>query len=131
MTDLARIAGELALLKTVYTDLEYRAEGYWVRIQAYPLPAGIWSRQATEVCFQIPAGIPGEAPYGFYVRPDLTIAAGGTPSNYTFGVPTGFGNGWGKFSWVLEPWAPHAEIARGSNMLNFARSIGGRFKEGA
>jgi Prokaryotic E2 family E len=127
----ARIETEVSLLRSVYPDLEYQPEGYWVRIPVYRLPDGIWSRTEVEVSFQIPAGIPGEAPYGFYVRPQLALASGTAPNNYTYGTPTPFGSDWGKFSWALEPWAPHAEVTSGSNMLNFARSFYGRFTEGA
>jgi hypothetical protein len=31
----------------------------------------------------------------------------------------------------LEPWAPAAQATQGSNMLDFARSIANRFREGA
>lgn len=126
-----RIDRELALLRTVFETLEYRPEDHWVRIDAYAVPAGIWSQGIIEVCFQIPAGIPGEAPYGFYVRPNLTLAGGGSPNNYAYPAPTPFGGDWGKFSWILDPWAPQSEIAAGSNMLDFALSIHSRLKEGA
>lgn len=126
-----RIQNELALLRTVFDSLEYRPEGHWVRLGAYAVPAGIWALSTIEVAFQIPAGLPGEAPYGFYVRPNLTLAAGGSPNNYTYPAPTAFGGDWGKFSWILDPWAPQAEIAAGSNMLDFALSFHSRLKEGA
>lgn len=126
-----RIDAELALLRMVYPGFEYREDGHWVRIPTFRLPDGVWMQAQVEVCFQIPSGIPGEAPYGFYVRPNLALASGSAPNNYTYPAPTPFGSDWGKFSWVLEPWAPQAEITAGSNMLNFIRSFYGRLKEGA
>jgi Prokaryotic E2 family E len=127
----SRIESELALLKSAYPNLEHRPDGHWVRIPVYRLPGGIWVHAEVEVCFQIPAGVPGEAPYGFHVRPHLLLVNGETPSNYTHPVSTAYGDDWGKFSWALDPWAPEAEITRGSTMLNFARSFYGRLMEGA
>jgi hypothetical protein len=125
-----RIAAELGLLRRAYPDLEYRAEGHWVRIPSYPLPDIIWDGSDTEVCFQIPENIPAQGPYGFYVRPGLALQ-GGTPiDNYTYPAPTGFGNDWGKFSWQLLVWTPKEEVVAGTNMVNFARSIGDRLREG-
>ena len=126
-----RIESELALLRTAYPALEYRPDGRWVRIASYVVPVGIWSQAQIEICFQIPTGIPGEAPYGFYVRPHLTLANGRVPNNYTYPAPTVFGQDWGKFSWILDPWTPQADVRAGSNMLDFALSIHGRLKEGA
>jgi hypothetical protein len=126
----SRIESELALLRTHYPNLVYLEAGHWVQIPAYRLPAGIWLRTEVDVCFQIPAGIPGEAPYGFYV-PHLLLANGGSPNNYAYPATTPFGTDWGKFSWTLEPWSPNADVTSGSNMLNFARSFYERFKEGA
>jgi hypothetical protein len=83
-----RIEKELSLLRAVFEHLEYRPEGHWVRLDAYTVPAGIWAQTTIEVCFQIPAGIPGEAPYGFYVTPNLTLLGGGNPNNYTYPAPS-------------------------------------------
>jgi hypothetical protein len=125
-----RVAAELELLGRAYPDLEFRAEGHWVRIPRYALPDGIWHRSETEVCFQIPESIPAQGPYGFYVRPGLALRDGTPIDNYTYPATTGFGDDWGKFSWQLLVWAPKEEIVAGTNMVNFARSIGDRLREG-
>lgn len=129
MTD--RVRQELEMLKACWPDLEYHDDGHWVRISRYSIPTDIWTVTEVEVCFQIPEGLPGQAPYGFYVRPQMILQGGGKPNNYEFpanGPP--FGMGWGKFSWQLEPWQPEADPATGSNMVNFVRSFRYRLREG-
>jgi hypothetical protein len=124
-----RLEQELALLRSAYPDLEYRlVEGaHWVRIPTHPVPSG-WAYQGAEVvtaeiAFQIPAQA-GQAPYAFYVRPAITLALGGTPSNYTATAATPWGDEFAQFSWSPnEPWVPKADIRAGANMLNFARSF--------
>jgi len=133
--DSERLEQELALLRTAYPDLEYHLaeEAHWVRIPAYPVPAG-WAYQGTaiseaEIAFQIPTQA-GQAPYAFYVRPAFSLAAGGTPSNYTATATTPWGGDFAQFSWSPnEPWIPKAEIRAGANMLNFARSFAERLRE--
>jgi len=123
----------LALLRTAYPELEYRNEAGvdWVRIPSYPVPDGGWTLEAIEVAFRVPAQ-PGEAPYGFWVRPGMALASGGTINNYTFPTPTPWGSDWGQFSFSpAEPWQPKADIRAGVNMLNFARAIADRLREGA
>src|SRR5882762_5345160 len=95
-----RIEQELGLLRGRYPTLEYRLEGHWVRIPAYPLPAG-WNRAATDVAFQIPVGHPGTPPYGICAPVGLTVA-GVRPDNYAEPAPTQppFGGAWGVFSWA-------------------------------
>jgi hypothetical protein len=127
------VEANLALLRTPYPDLEYRLEGgvHWVRIPSYPLPAGIWTVDAVEVAFRIPAQ-PGEAPYGFWVRPRLTLERGGTINNYTSPASTPWGTEWGQFSFSpADPWQPKADVRAGVNMLNVARGIADRLREGA
>lgn len=125
-----RVEQELALLKTVYPALEWHPESFWVRIPSYPLPNGAWDRSEIELAFQMPQNLPGQQPYGFWVRPGLGLAKGGTPTNYVHPVATPLGEGWGQFSWSPISWQPKAEITAGSNMLNFARSIADRLREG-
>jgi Prokaryotic E2 family E len=127
---IERISEELALLRNAYPDLEYRPAGHWIRIPGYPVPKDVWNQSEVEVCFQIPEQIPGQQPYGFYVRPGLTLRSSSPIDNYTFPAPTGFGDDWGKFSWQLLVWAPKDDIVAGTNMLNFARSIADRLREG-
>jgi hypothetical protein len=124
-----RIEQELTLLRAVYPDLEWRPDTFWARIPAYPVPRGPWQATVTEAAFRIPPTA-GEQPYAFFVRPGLAAIDGRPITNYTYPVSTCFGDGWGQFSWAPEVWAPHVEITRGSNMLNFVRSFADRLREG-
>jgi Prokaryotic E2 family E len=124
-----RIEQELALLRTVYPGLEWRPDTFWARIPAYPVPSGMWESSVAEVAFRIPPTV-GEQPYAFFVRPGLTAVDGRPITNYTYPASNCFGDGWGQFSWAPEVWAPHVEITRGSNMLNFVRSFADRLREG-
>jgi hypothetical protein len=133
--DPQRLEAELALLRSAYPDIEHRLVGgaHWVRIPAYPVPTG-WTHQGVavaevEIAFEIPTQL-GQAPYGFYVRPPLNVAGGGTPSNYTAQASTPWGGDFAKFSWSPnEPWVPKGDIRAGANMLNFARSFADRLGE--
>jgi hypothetical protein len=127
----ARIEQELELLRGWWTDLEYQADARWVLLGGYGVPPGIWSEDMVDIAFQIPAHLPAEAPYGFYVRPCLTLATGVTPSNYTYpSAEPPFGDGpWGKFSWAPVVWQPKAEARDGDNIVRFASSIADRLRE--
>lgn len=126
-----RIQQELALLRSVFPDLEWREDVLWVRIPVYAVPPGPWKQESVEIAFRLPAGLPGEAPYAFLVRPGLQPATNTEIDRYTYPAPTpSFGDDWGQFSWAPEAWTPHAELTRGSNMLNFARSFADRLREG-
>jgi hypothetical protein len=124
-----RVVEELVLLRTRYLELEFiENDGYWVRLSNYPVPPG-WSHSTVEVAFQIPTE-PAAAPYSFYVRPALTLAGGGQPSNYTSPSVTPWGGDFGMFSWSpLEPWVPRTEVGNGANMLNFVSSFTHRLAE--
>jgi hypothetical protein len=126
-----RIEQELALLRSVYPNLEWRGDALWVRIPEFAVPPGSWKQAVVEVAFRMPPGLPGEAPYAFFVRPGLEPVSPSTIENYLYPVSSPcFGDDWGQLSWAPEAWAPHAEITRGSNMLNFARSFADRLREG-
>lgn len=126
-----RIEAELNLLRGWFgSDLEYIADGHWVRLDRYVVPSELWQPQVVELCFQIPEGIPGQAPYAFYVRPNLTATNGAGIGNYTYPVTTAFGNDWGQMSWSPSAWTPGAKPEDGSNLLEFARSFADRFREG-
>jgi hypothetical protein len=132
--DGERLEQELELLRSGYPDLEYRlVDGaHWVRIPAYPVAVGWFAAgepvAAVEIVFQIPQA--GQAPYAFRTRPIITLAGGGTPSNYTAPVSTPWGADFAQFSWSpLETWVPRTDIRAGANMLNFARSFADRLKE--
>lgn len=129
-----RIERELALLRERYPALEYRAEGRWIRIPAYPLPAG-WSRATTDVALQIPPSYPGTPPYGIYVPGGLTIDAQ-RPDNYTEPAQTKppFDGEWGVFSWttVDGQWRATAEPdpVRGYSLRSWVEGFARRFEEG-
>jgi hypothetical protein len=126
-----RIAQELAMLRTCWPDLEYLEAGHWVQIPEYPVPDGLWKIEVVEVCFQIPEQLPGQAPYGFHVRPGLLLREGDAPpANYTHPVETPFGEGWGRFSWSPREWKPAADPTAGSNMVDFAWSFAERLRQG-
>lgn len=122
-----RLAEELELLRTAFPDAELR-EDLWALIPAYPLRADIWGRSSCEIAFHFV--LPGQPPYAFWVRPSLRLASGAMPANYTDGVETVFGPGWGQFSWAPEEWLPAADVRRGANMLRWAQSFDLRLTEG-
>jgi len=123
-----RIQEELELIRSFFPDLEYREQEHWVRIPAYPVPEA-WGVTASEVAFKMPPGLPNEPPYGFWVHPPLALPGGGVPTNTSGPIATGFGDGWQQYSWAPEVWNPAEEVRQGTNMLDFARSIGDRLKE--
>lgn len=126
-----RIRAELDLLRSNFPALDYLADGHWVRLRDHAIPGEEWEPRVVEVCFQIPERVPGQGPYGFYVRPGITRANGEAIANYAYPASTAFGDDWGKFSWQLEQWAPTEDLVAGTNMVNFVRSFNDRFAEGA
>jgi hypothetical protein len=127
------IESNLVLLGAVYPDLETRVEGgvQWVRIPRYPVPEAIWSVPEADLAFRIP-GNAGEAPYGFWVHPGLSLRTGGAVANYSYPIATPWGADWGQFSFQPEEtWQPKAEVTSGVNMVHFARGIADRLSEGA
>lgn len=128
----ARADEELSLLRGWFGDqLEYRPAGQWVRIRDYRIPEDLWLPAQVDIAFQIPEQIPGQAPYGFHVLPGVALISGGSAENYTYPTSNTWGDGWGTFSWALDDWRPAARASDGSNMLEFARSIANRFRQGA
>ena len=126
-----RIQQELALLRGPYPELEYREEGRWVLLPAYPLPEGVWKQMEVSLAVQFPAGFPGNAPYGFHVGPPPELKAGGKINNITTSSQPPFAGTWLKFSWSMQEWRPTADLRSGSNMLNFILTIERRLEEGA
>jgi hypothetical protein len=128
-----RVEAEIALLKERFPELEIRLD-LWCRFPEYRLPAGIWNVDVVELAFRIPAQLPGEQPYGIWVKPSLTLKGGGMPGNYTPDVSIALGEGWGQFSWAPETWAPSPTIdtiTQGTNLVNFVESFAVRLREGA
>ena len=75
--------------------------------------------------------LPGQPPYGFWVRPGLTLITGEAISDYQFPVATPFGDGWGQFSWSPENWSTNDDPRHAGNMLRWAQSFARRLSEGA
>jgi len=124
-----RTAEEVSLLIAAYPEMEWRPQDRWARIPKYPVPAPVWTGDSIEVAFQLPAQLPGQAPYGFWVRPGLELRGGGAINNYSYPVATPFGAGWGQFSWTPEIWQPGPTARAGTNMLDFVRSFADRLRE--
>ena len=127
-----RIEEELALLRRNFPALTYVPDGRWVRLPAYPLPAG-WNRPATDVAFPIGVGYPGTPPYGIYV-PEGLLFKDARPNNYSepAGTQPPFGGVWGVFSWQPEDghWRPGATVAAGTNLFVWVRGFADRFLQG-
>ncbi len=136
---MTRVEEELDLLRRWFGEsVEYFHEGQWVRLPAYRVPAELWIPEVVEVALQIP---PDRAtnPYGFYARavadldghrPNLSGKQSAAIGSYTYPASTPWGDDWGRFSWQLTEWHPRDLLAIGSTMLEFARSIADRFREG-
>jgi len=123
-----RLHAELELVRARYPTLEFRDQDFWARIPDYALPAG-WGHDRAEIAFQVPRDVFAQPPYGFWVRPPLTVPGGGPPSNASGPVATGFGDGWQQFSWAPDGWRPATEPRLGSNLLDFVRSFAQRLRE--
>src|SRR5687768_16347216 len=125
-----RVKAELSMLRSCYPDLELEA-GPWVKIPSYRLPSSHWSMETVAVCFEIPQPYPGQPPYGCCVQRDVRLLPdSAVPENYAFPAETRYSGEWGTFAWQLESWAPAANPASGSNLLNFVRSFADRFRQG-
>lgn len=123
-----RVGAEIALVRAAYPDLEVGPDG-WARIPSYRCPDDIWGVAAIEIAFSFPAGLPGQPPYAFLVRPALSLPGGIDNYSHPVSVP-GFGDGWGQFSWSPEAWQPGPSVEKGSNMLVFVHSFAQRLSQG-
>lgn len=121
------------MLKACWPSLEFIEAGQWVLLPRQPLPVGLWGRDEVDVAIQIPPQLPGQAPYGFYVRGGIAGRDGAAPTNYTFpsDEPTFGGGPWGRFSWSPVSWQPRERAEAGDNMVIFAHSVATRLEEGA
>lgn len=125
-----RIEEEVELLRTEWPELEYREGGRWVLLPGYSIPDTCVQDEA-DVAFQIKAGHPGDAPYGFYVRKPLDLADGDSFTNTTAVNDPPFSGDWLKFSWQPEDWQPSANLRAGSNLYNWALTFRNRLEQGA
>jgi hypothetical protein len=127
-----RLEKELELLRRHYADLEYKDldQILWIKIPSYPVPASIWNREKTTICFEvnIPA-YPGNAPYGFYVESGIRLKNEALPQNYSDSATTPFPGSWAKFSWSAENWQATSDLSSGSNLANFVATFADRFRE--
>src|SRR5262245_57966136 len=132
MTD--RLKKELVILRSIFPETTFHADSAgWFFIPRYTVQHGGWKQALVTICFQVPPGYPGEAPYGFWVLLPFCQLAGESPPtrNYQHASPTPFPGIWGKFSWShMDSWKPGACPATGSNFLSFALSFRDRFGEG-
>jgi hypothetical protein len=128
------VAKELELLRTFWPDLEYVEEGHWVLKGNYQFPLG-WSLEHGDVAIRIPADLPAEQPYGFWVRGGISPASGGVTGSYVFPaeevIPFAPTESWGRFSWALQDnaWKPGAMPGAGTGLVQFAMSINRRLQE--
>jgi E2/UBC family protein E len=133
MTD--RIEKELELLRRYYPQAEWHESGQngWIRIPNFSIPRGIWNRDQVTVCFQVPIGFPGTAPYAFYIEGGLRLKGTETkPGSYEEPSATPFEGTWGKLSWQhADTWRATEDLASGSNLTNFVQSFTDRLAEGA
>lgn len=127
-----RIDQELELLRRYYPSLQYNPNGQWILIPYYPLPLG-WSRETTDVAFQIHVTFPANPPYGIYVPMGIRFQ-NTFPKNYKepTDVQVPFDGKWGIFSWQPDngQWRAKGDLVSGSNLLNWVRGFAKRFQEG-
>jgi hypothetical protein len=126
----ARAWDEARLVAAHFPDLEVRPSDGWARVPSYAVPSDTWTVADTELAFRFPGDLPGQAPYGFWVRPALVLTSGDPIQNVTVAT-TPFGGEWMQFSWAVDPWRPGATPTDGDNMLHFVRSFGHRLAEGS
>ena len=125
------VTDELALLRTIWPELQFIEDGNWVLRPGYTIPEG-WDRQKADIAIRIPAQLPGEQPYAFWVRGGLALSNGGQVGAYACpseAVPFAPAEPWGKFSWAPEVWAPGAKPGEGTGMIHFAISIRQRLED--
>jgi hypothetical protein len=124
-----RVMAEVALVRARFADLDFNEHDLWGRIATYPLPVG-WGPESTEIAFRFPRDTLAEEPYGFWVRPPLTLPGGGNPTDASPGtVETGFGAGYQQFSWAPDGWHPKPDVRCGTNMLDWVRSFARRLAQ--
>lgn len=121
-----RIKREIALVKSVYGDVEVDADLRWFVIRRWPLVAG-WNKQSTRLLVLIPSGYPITAPDNFFTEPDLAVQGGGAPGS-TSGPVQHANQPWLQFSYHFVEageWQPD----KGDNLLTFLEGIAKRLKE--
>lgn len=125
---MKRIEDEFCILKEVYPSAELSAQGDWVEVRDFPLPAGLYNRAMTRVRMPLGPGYPDVPPDNFYVPSGLRLCAGGGLDNYSE-LPK-FGAVWGQFSWHPKRWSATPRPDLGDSMSTFFNSIRKRLEEG-
>lgn len=130
----ARVAEELDLLRAVFPGVVYEQNGHWFMIPEYPLNGGpSWMPRPLAVAFHAQPGHPGQAPYGIWVPAGVRVQ-GQAPNNIQdpANQQPPFSGRWALLSWTVEDnqWRPKAEVAKGSNLLNYALGFQQRFEQG-
>ncbi len=132
-----RIEEELALLHTIYNDIQHAEHGGedWFLLPRYAIPPG-WTvggepTHELPIAFLVKADYPSAPPYGF-LMPQTTTFGGVAPQS-TGGAPNSvpFRGEWLLFSWTVDNWAPATSVKGGSNLAAWCRSFVVRLKEGA
>lgn len=126
-----RMSEELLLLRTRYPEAEFREDGQWVRVPRLSAPPGIWSAAEYDICFQLRPGYPDVSPYGMNVSPRARGASGEVPGSYSDDAspPPPFPGEWGKFSVEPTSWMASADVALGSNILDYIEAFRGRLAQ--
>ena len=134
----ARIEQELALLRATFAAVDHAEAGGedWFHIPSYGIPDG-WllnGQGVTKipVAFLIKADHPGGQPYGFLTPAGLTFRGKAPQNTGAPPKPVPFEGNWLHFSWQPEAgWHPSVDLAKGSNLVSWARSFAARLREGA
>jgi hypothetical protein len=127
------VDAELAALRNWWPELEYvEASGvHWVLIKDFPVPPR-WDTSTADLAVRIPAGLPGEQPYGFWIKSGIALATGAQVTNYTFPsaiLPFTDDNQWGQFSWSYDGWAAPSAPGQPAVMPLFVQSVSRRLGE--
>jgi hypothetical protein len=124
-----RLKEEIERLREYWPDLTYREGDRWVLLPRYGTP-DTCEQDTVSVCFQIPVGHPGAAPYGFYVQQPITRVGGGGFNNTTTTNEPPFDGQWLKFSWRPADWRPASNIRSGANLTDWALTFRERLAQG-
>ena len=128
-----RLAAELELLRRFFRQVLFESTGSWFMIPSYPFSeSGQWSPSPLAVAFHAQPGHPGQAPYGIWV-PSGARYEGRMLNNIQdpANKQPPFPGRWALMSWTVDgEWRPNAEVAKGSNLLNYALGFKERFAQG-
>ena len=124
-----RLAVEALLLCRAFPNATIDVDALVVILRDHSLPPG-WSHGKSDVLLAIPVNYPAGQPDNICARPDLTLAAGGVPTN-SQGVQTYAGHEWLQFSYHVEPadWRPTADPSEGSNLTEYLTGALARFED--